>query len=274
MKYLVIINFMVLLLVTNTATCSSVPHYEEYLANDLCAKVIIAIQEKNIDKYLQTYNLDNVDNNEIDSIKRFFTQRIKDNLISVKTQPLDDTFKAEYFSGKYKYRSNMGAIGYVVIETSPQDGGYCMNKIVFGEKNGSYYIAGLIKEELDAESYKSNTFLSYTVEHNLPTTQMHKDHNGCVIYTSGNKKQFEGFCDVMAYNKLFRVDIHGCNGNYRLLDGQYFEYCEVHNLANKGVMKLTLREKGKIVFEEESTELSIIFKSNRTYDDYDKSAAP
>jgi hypothetical protein len=119
------------------------------LGEDLRARVLLAITLEDFDKFKETYHLEGTDRNAAtESIKAFFSELVKRKNANIKVIPLDSDYKPEVISGNYSFRPNLEAVGFLSVEYALENGGYFLNKQIIGEIDGSYYVAGIIKETL------------------------------------------------------------------------------------------------------------------------------
>ncbi|GLI37500.1 hypothetical protein KI811_08245 [Geobacter hydrogenophilus] len=253
-------SLFVLFICIGYADCSLSHAFDDILGEDLRDRIVFALTQEDLDKFLEAYYLEGADRNAAtETIKAFYSELVKRKDANIKVIPLDNDYKPEVLAGNHRFRPNLEAVGFLSVEYTLENGGYYLNKQIIGEINGSYYVAGIIKEALPSELWNL-AILSYSVELDSPnqiTTRKYitKDSTIIVPLNAG----FKGYCEFTSNGNIHRVEIQGDDKASNKYDGQHFQYCEVHNLTNKGVIKLTLKENSLVVFEQKSAERSLVF---------------
>lgn len=253
------LGLIVLFVCFGYADCSPSHAFDDFLGEDLRAKIVLAITQEDLDKFTETYYLEGTDRTAAtEVIRTFFSELVKRKNANIKVIPLDNDYKPEVLAGNHRFRPNLEAVGFLSVEYALENG-YYLNKQIIGEKNGNYYVSGIIKEVLPSELW-NKTILSYSVELDSPnqiTTRTYITDSGKIIVPLN--AGFKGYCEFSSNGKINRVEIQGDDKAYNKFDGQHFQYCEVHNLTQKGIIKLTLKEDAQIIFEEKSAERSLVF---------------
>ncbi len=111
---------------------------------ELLQSVKEAVAKKDSAAIMGLFNKENTDLRMMSMSEMMVTQIVKDPIKEVSLEPLEVNFKAAIVVGDQVYHPNIPVLGYVKFHTGGENS-VSMN-MPYGEKDGSYYLAGTVKE--------------------------------------------------------------------------------------------------------------------------------
>ena len=157
---------------------------------------------------------------------------------SVSLQPLPEGFHAEVVAQGFRYHPSVPVLGFIRVDysttnTRPHAASL---SLLYGSKNGRFYLPGTVKEKVNGEAAKKSLSISIFGD------------------IAPNPVRVEGECMYIAGGEQVRQVITGTGGLSKAFWGDYVDSCQVRRISDAGWFQLIIAEDGTTVFESQKTE--------------------